>query len=357
VYFATAGDDQIDADDDPAVLLKYAEASRITSMIPSDEKWGVFRHSAVYCQQLVNVKSLTAMESEISIPKPRLISSETKQSRGDDETNPAYGKASQLSKEATWSPFKRTCAAMKLCFIRNMSAHIERTSSVFLPKEWGGLGLLGPRPSLLISSLPEGHITLIRNRENGCNQSSQILSRWSSSRNFQRGIVTDESNIVAESISEFMPQASVQEVTSDLPQNTRFRERIRAARLRGWIPKPEFLRLSVQDDETKNIWDMETIVHRGFASLPWRERSKRMLEAGDQLPGKSGTLPDAPGWKPFNLIMSGAGYQHVTDVWGEGEHEEGELLSETVPCLGQQANPRIFLHYDNHRLLLNATSR
>jgi len=177
-YFATAGDDQIDADDDPTVLLQYAEASQITTMVPSMKKWGIFKLSLVYCQQLLQI-GVAANVGEISVPKPRLLSKEQKGGRGDLDTNPAYGKARQFSSESAWCEFPDLVRKMLFLFLRNMRPYIEYSYQLFLPREWGGLGL--PLGKNITHLLPPWHQSLICAREEGSPRAADLLAGEASS--------------------------------------------------------------------------------------------------------------------------------------------------------------------------------
>jgi len=352
--FATAGDDQIDADDDLEIMKRYAEASKVTTMVPSMEKWGVFQYSTLYCQQLLDVREST----EISVPKPRLLSPETKSSHGDDEINPSFGKASQLSKEMSWSPYKDLCNSMTLMFLRNMRRFIEYKPEIFIPKEWGGLGLTGPKASLVASMLPLPHRNLILHREQGSEKAGKILARWSTSRNFSRGISIEDDDEPLGELFEYLPQASIHDVTDNMPVETRFRERLKQAKREGWIPVHDLLRAIHESRAYASIWDHRNEkISRGYKSLPWGVRTKRMHAASLDLPILDGIFPQGPRWQECTVILvEGVGFQFSTEFAGE---EEGEIVErmEILPGVGSHAQPRLFLHYDNHRLLTNATSR
>jgi hypothetical protein len=355
-HFATAGDDQIDASDELDILKGYATASKITTMVPSIDKWGVFKYSLLYCQQLLDIRK-TADNGELSIPKPRLLSPETKSGRGDMETNPAYGKAKQFAKEYSWSDFTNVKIPMIALFLRNMHTFIESGPQLFLPFEWGGLGLPGVEPSLVAERLPLWHQQLITAREKDNYDAKKILARWSTSRNFTRGLELTDDSIYRELIEEFLPTATMDQIDPFVPIGTRYRDKLKAAEREGWYPIDDILRKISDSQRYSSFWELETKVSRGYASLPWEERSNRMREASSQLLLNDVEIPIKPKWLYGKLVQTDIGVLHTTEGTGFGDSEEGELRHNVVSLIGTHASPRIFLHYDNSRLILNATSR
>jgi len=356
-YFATAGDDQIDADDNPDILLHYAEASQITTMVPSMKKWGIFKHSLVYCQQLLHIET-TANQGEISVPKPRLLSKEQKGGRGDLDTNPAYGKARQFLSESAWCEFPDLVGKMLFLFLRNMRPFIEYSNQLFLPREWGGLGL--PLGKNITHLLPPWHQSLIRAREEGLPEAGDLLSRWSTARNFKRGIVEfDGADSIYLELLEFVPQATLDQLDLNVPPTARYQERLKAAGKEGWIPIRDLLSKVKESQTYASMWQLDTEVDRGFKSLSWKERNRRMEEAAMSLtlPPPTPTL-GLPSWKPVVLVLAeGLGYLVVSEDVEDGEIPEFPRATSIQPIMGSMAGPRLFLHYDNNRLILNAISR
>lgn len=78
--------------------------------MPSEEKWGIFKTGAPFCEQAIcrgrfDIKQLYKKpEPLLDFPKMRLLSRETKETFavGDSDTNPAIGKAFQLSRMLSW---------------------------------------------------------------------------------------------------------------------------------------------------------------------------------------------------------------------------------------------------------------
>lgn len=358
--FATAGDDQIDAADSAEQLIKYAEASKITTMVPSEEKWGIMTHFAVYCQQLLDIHIGDPKKGEIPVPKPRLLSSETKTGRGDNDTNPSYGKASQFAKECEWSPFVEIKQAMTLMFLRNMRPFIEERPEVFLPREWGGLGLPGVEPSKIVPLLPEWHQKLIAHRESGDYGASKILAAWSSPKLLSRGLQDEPGESpYLETIEFYFETADIQHLGIAFPPDLRYREKLKIAKDNGWLPIDEVLETISSSHLYANIWDMKTRAERGFSSLSWEERARRMELASLKFsPLALSQIPEKPRWQPGKLVqILGLGALYELSEFECPDLEEGEVRNTVVPILGKTAQPRVFLHYDNHRLLLNATTK
>jgi hypothetical protein len=359
--FATAGDDQIDASDTLERLLAYSHASKITTMVPSVEKWGIFKGFALYCQQMLSIRRHGTRDfKEIPVPKPRLLSPETKAGRGDHEVNPSFGKIRQFEREAQWASFPDIVVRMRLMFLRNMRDFIEFTPELFVPREWGGLGMGGFPPSASVYLLPSFHQNLILWMESGNERCREILAAWSSERNFLRGGSikrNDElTNEVFSLVEEYCPTADVNQVTSHLPDGTRYRERLKAAKIDGWIPIKEARELYSTSQTYANLWDFNFEISRGFKSLSWKERRKRLERdaSGENLQRMFGPLPAKPCWIPTKLVMLYAGYLQYYE--GSEGQEDGEVRAEVLPGLGSTASPRLFLHYSNYRLILNSTS-
>jgi hypothetical protein len=359
--FATAGDDQIDADNNLNELIRYAEASKVTTMVPSESKWGIFRYSTMYCQQLLDVQVTDPKSGEIPVPKPRLLSAETKSGRGDTDTNPAYGKASQFAKEWGWCEFEGLKFSMILMFLRNLRKHIELRPEVFLSREWGGLGLPGIPQQSLYRLLPDWHQSLIAHRELGNDHAKKVLANWSTPLIMSRGLQIADVDIYRESITEYTPTATIDQIELQLPDHTRYREKLKAARLQGWLPVDDVVN-TIRDSHTyANIWDVKAPTDRGFSTVSWGKRSSVLKGISEKYPMMAlKEAPGSPSWQPgkLALVLGTFGISEITELDAEiYELEEGELKPCLCPMFGPSASPRLFLHYDNARLILNATSQ
>lgn len=357
-YFATAGDDQIDASDSPETLLRYAEASRITTMKPSLDKWGVMSHAAIYCQTGIVPGELRS-RAELRIPKVRLLSPEQKTGRGDHDTNPAYGKAAQLGKEASWCESSTLLKSMIVLFLRNMSQYIDYGHELFTPREWGGLGLPGLKIQEFWDQIPEWKQNAIRQREEGCYKTRQILARWATSRNFERGITSQtEAAEAYYDLLSFLPQVTdYRHVLSDVPEGTRYREVCKMMKTAGWEPQRDVVNKILAAQVYQSFWTPTAIrPDRGFKTLSWKTRSKRICEAYTpiRVQTKEDFRPTEPKWfaEPWVLVHE-IGFQFSSEVQ-TSTHEAGEV--HTVPLMGRAMNgPRVFLHYSNSRLLRHAS--
>jgi hypothetical protein len=361
VYFATAGDDQIDAGDRSEPLLRYAEAARITTMIPSKEKWGVFKYAVRYCQAVLLPNSQVS-HAEVAVPKVRLLSPETKQRRGDDDTNPAYGKAKALATECSWSEFPDLCKCMVYLFLRNMSQYIEYSHELFTPREWGGLGLPYVPISALWARIPEWKRCAISQRENGCPLTRRLLSRWSNSVNFQRGIDLSEDNAYNtyyELILNWVPTVNrPEQIPLEMPEGSRYRDIVREMAHHGWTPISDLVTRILASQRYQSFWDPgQAKPDRGYKSLPWSERTKRIREAFLAVQTLTDPPPEppceAPMWHPEDFALcEGTLYLHRNESNRvDVEVEDGEIPEELLPLVGPGlAGPRVFLHFSNERL-------
>jgi hypothetical protein len=357
-HYATAGDDQIDASDDPKMLLRYADASRITTMKPSLEKWGIMQYCANYCQSLVQVGGLVGL-SEIAGPKTRLLSPETKQGRGDHDVNPAYGKAYQFAREASWSICPDIVQSMLILFLQNMNQYISYSHELFTPCEWGGLGLPGLSLSALWPLIPEWKQCAIQQREQGCFLTRRLLARWSKSQNFERGIVLEQDSAeeaYTDLVMRMLPTEHDYRNITDIPAGTRFREvRERLDHL-GWMSVSGLVQKVLASQRYQEFWQLESRPDRGYKTVPWIVRNSRLARAYEKVRTVAqppSDPPKEPNWYPETWVYVGGTYNLESEVpYGE----PGEITVTEVPLLGKGINgPRVFLHYSNDRLARNAS--
>lgn len=358
--FATAGDDQIDGSDDAKLLMHYAEASRITSMKPSVDKWGVFSLRTLYCQQLL-LCGEAIDRAEIAVPKVRLLSTEQKTGKGDDDVNPAFGKAKQFHNEARYAEFPSLTRSMVFIFLRNMHQYIEYRPETFLPREWGGLGLPGISMKSLWSRLTDERKCIIQQREENCGLSSKILARWSSSKNFERGIILEDHSAeitYEELIRSFAP--GVYDIPSDvkIPEKAGFREVERLMNKAGWHRLDEIVSKIISSSQYQQYWRPGSKPDRGYSNLSWSTRDARLSQAYEKI--RTIQVPrvepyENPRFSPAYWVFAEAVYPLTTEHAITEDSEPGEVHERNVPILGPGlSGPRVFLHYSNHRLTRHA---
>jgi hypothetical protein len=329
-------------------------------MVPSSDKWGIFKYSCLYCQQLLDIEEKEPGKSEIPVPKPRLLSPETKSGRGDEDTNPAYGKARQFARETQWAEFVEINQCMVLLFLRNMRMFIEQRPEVFVPREWGGLGLPGIPPKCIYRMLPPWHQQLVTHREMGSSVARRLLSNWATPRIMHRGFAEADVSPYEDLLLEFLPTASVNDLGIDFPPKLRHREKLKMAKKQGWIPLTDVMFTMSESTTYADIWDVKAVSSRGFSTVPWIDRTERLKAVSDGLPGLLlREAPDGPSWQPGPLVLvhNAFGIFESESESSQEEYEEGELRQLVFPFLGSFCSPRVFLHYDNNRLILHATSR
>jgi len=369
LYFATAGDDQIDASDNLDVLTKYAEASRITTMVPSEDKWGIFENHFVYCQQMCKTDTKIGYDSEIQIPKPRLISPEAKLGRGDEDTNPIFGKVREFSNTWRWVPpeYNDLKYAMLWRLLRNMHHLMERRPEAFVPPQWGGLGLPVDNPKVYTEKLPIWHRHLISEREQGNMVAKSILANWGDKTVSSRGAEHSVPTIFLEEFPLLFDFKTIEELElilnfSEAERKLNYPSRKKLAWKQQWITEGEALQKIMQSQTYSNMWELETRITRGYKNLTWAQRASRMFR--DYCQEIQGPLPseeeigrfitDKPGWVSERFIFAGTkvpymGRLNPTDP--SEDHIGPEDLHEVL-VIGSHASPRVFLHYRNEELII-----
>jgi hypothetical protein len=350
-YFATAGDDQIDADDNPTELLNYAEASRITSMIPSTDKWAIMTKAVIYCQELILVGE-TRNRAKVDVPKLRLCSPEQKQKLGDDDTNPSYGKAREIRTIANWiirdDPDNQGILAHFVArFLRNMCRYIEYKPELFLPMEWGGLGLPLVGSHVLWPRLPDWKKSLILEREAGEPAADRILRQWGQPVILDRGRDSDGEALAYDaymSLLDCVPTIQTQELREKFPEETTFPALKSLARSHGIMTKEDIVDTVIKSQAYQQFWNPKTEITRGFKSVSWDTRDQRLkrqfsecfeIRTDLQMPVGS------PAWKPAEFVDTRAEWPLETESDGVKQ----------VPLMGQvQIGPRLFTHQSNMRL-------
>jgi len=289
---------------------------------------------------------------------------------GDEETNPAYGKAAQFARESVWvtaglRPLARSMIAL---FLRNMHLYLERRSEIFLPREWGGLGLPGVKANILFPLLPEWHQKLITARERGDMTACRALGAWSTSEITKRGFMEEPRDDLLEIISEYLPTVHIEQLELPVPSHARYRDRLKAAKLEGWVPLEPIMGQIRASSAYESVWDATRKPSRGFKTLSWAKRSAILEKVSQRYVSETVIeIPSSPSWQPGPLVLlDGVGGVYEVDSETVVQHsfgedcsalEDGENVKLLVPIIGTMAAPRVFLHYDNNRLILNVNSR
>jgi len=204
--FQSAGDDQVCVGP-PAFLNRFQGGAVQLSLIPSKEKWGVFKFAAGFCEQVIRVGDFPPKPEEsataalVDMIKVRLLSPARKFSphETDQDTNPAYGKSKQLVQMIGFSNLEPALVQLiEWNFIRNMYKYVPKNFLMSLPQEWGGLGI----GTCNIKNLPLNFQRLIRIREtaNLDNQdliihqikADQVLRSWNRLYISERGVSLDD---------------------------------------------------------------------------------------------------------------------------------------------------------------------
>jgi hypothetical protein len=168
-----------------------------------------------------------------------------------------------------------------------------------------------------------------------------------------------DTDAYTELLTEFLPTATIGQLDLQLPPRSRYREKLKVARDEGWIPLDDVLNAVKESQVYENIWDLSTQTDRGYSSVSWLKRSERMEKISEKFsPLSLLKIPESPSWQPGLLAMVhgqfGLFEMNVSECL---DLEEGEIRHKVFPLMGTFASPRVFLHYDNDRLILNATSR
>jgi hypothetical protein len=353
-HFATSGDDQIDADDDPEQLLGYAEAARVTSMRPSFDKWGIYRYAAVYCQEGLIINE-PANLAKIDFPKLRLLSKEQKQGKGDEDTNPSFGKAREIRSTCRHVPTDMETTHLLRDyigrFLRNFSKYIEMRPELFLPIEWGGLGLPGVPYATIWPLLSEWKRSLILEREDGSMAADRILSSWGRPLLMERGL--SEEDLAAREAYRELLLSSVWTITTDelrgrFPDGTSFPQMVSLSRRQGILNLEEVIDKIVKSQSYQDFWNPDfKEVSRGFQTYDWSKRDVRLRKAFSDnfvIRERLEPCPEGPKWSPAVFVNTTTEYFLQCDDASGSESGWLPLLGEAEP------GPRVFLHLRNERL-------
>jgi hypothetical protein len=371
VCFNTAGDDQIDANGSLPILLGYANATRLTSLVPGT--WGISRRFSKYCEELLipgkrlrrtiedGSEVLDLTQGKIDAVKPRLASPEQKSGKGDASTNPTYGKARDIASAAEWATFPFITNKLMVLFLRNMKGYLSATSSLWLPREWGGLGLPMIRYAELWPHLSPERKALVLKREEGDTVCSNRLALWATTASM-RGLETEKSD--AFQTYTFLLENSVElhtvaelvalGVIEDIPHERHISKKKKLKEL-GFKPLNDVVSDIIKASEWQSYWDPKMPVGRGFKPHdPMSKRDERLDSLAAELCGEqavsdalSAPFPGPPRWVEGKLINVKDLFLH--EVWNE---ETQQHDAEMLPLVGRlDAGPRVFLHLKNGELL------
>jgi hypothetical protein len=155
--FSTAGDDIIDQAEDKRVLEAYMPVTRFFRMAPSLSKWAIRQKAVRYCTQMIlcNEPFNSALLDTIRM---RLLSRHSKvgAGKGDEDTNPVWGRAKLLYKESEWLQDTLLKQNATRLFIHNMGELLEVDYKLYMPDWLGGLNL-GVDPDTVWPLLPGWH--------------------------------------------------------------------------------------------------------------------------------------------------------------------------------------------------------
>jgi len=171
----------------------------------------------------------------------------------------------------------------------------------------------------------------------------------------RRGILEQsETANQLDEILEYLPQAELEMIEEAGDSSLRYRERLKKAKDKGWVPKRDLTQSIVSSQMCESLWDFNTTPNRGFSAVSWLKRTKRMKELSRDLPSPTiKDIPDSPTWKPGQFVMiDGFSIMEYDD-----KDAEGGTRRALEPLVGAMCAPQLFLHYDNDRLILNAGSR
>ncbi|UHK03134.1 MAG: RNA-dependent RNA polymerase [Sanya eysarcoris guttigerus narnavirus 1] len=305
-FFSTAGDDIIDAYPTRERAHHFRKACRDLSLVPNQEKWGIYRTIVPYCTRYLLVSgSFYSIDNErddgrnhddsalIDIVNPRLLSQERKTGKGDEDTNPAYGKAFELAKYCNWLRPHYPELKLRLiqAFCRAHKYLIGIGPQSVLPRAWGGLGLPG-NVEAAFRLLPKWHQELIIMREKYHDSDAcAALSSWSNPSATLRGLISKTRERSYRSspwytiVSNYAEGKSYNIACSEVLRNNPHLQATQRRRLKtdvlrkhGYITLEDVIR-SLEDSQTWiDTWLCQRRPSRGFANKrSWADRN-RILE-------------------------------------------------------------------------------
>jgi len=204
--FSLAGDDLVNIDS-LDVNLRFIETVPEYGLLPSDEKWGIYKLFGKFCEMLCITSDggelgyPTSMYEGVFVdtPKMRLASSETKFTRGDNDRIPFWGKSRDLAKqrshltsygrvERNFEPYAGMYQLWHYGLLQSSIRHIGQAGAMhwsnFIPIPLGGRGFqINDLDTFLVDYVPNWFIDaisviLMKEGEDGFDLNTfQVVSR------------------------------------------------------------------------------------------------------------------------------------------------------------------------------------
>jgi len=274
------------------LLQRHRQAALDYKVVPSADKWGVYKYCGLFCEQLaslggefvLNPSSVKQSFKIDSIPA-RLFSSETKLTTGDEDTNPIFGKISSLSKSISWMAL----SVRQLCLLRSIINYTFRDygdykSILGLPVHLGGLGF--PIPHLMsFREVPPKIKAYCRAAWLciGTTKSKNIcraLRSISRPLLYERGDpIIEEDNALNDLLLEFLPCYPLDTIIAteelDLGPNPRYWDKVKAVNAIGYINISAIL----NHGTFRPYWERNMLhIRKGWQTAPLAKRIGRIIK-------------------------------------------------------------------------------
>jgi len=299
--FSNAGDDVIDIGK-VDTMKRYRRMAEILRMKPSPDKWDVYLVGGPYCECMLRLHSNWAANATedtaafIDSIRVRLLSCESKPTKGDETRNPVFGKAHQFSKEIRWVPdyYPNLRLRAVTLFQWNFSYYLRGEEgkvvyNTYLPRWAGGLGLPLPPDKIqdFVQNVPTWHVNaisqVIRNPDPAVRRRyARLLSSWGSSVISTRGFESFEGdNPLVETLAEFLPIVNLEQalacIEGDQSQITRYWDKLQLAFKNQYIDL-DSLQLNLPD-----LWFEEVKTIRGWPNRTFEERNRLIQSVTEPL--------------------------------------------------------------------------
>jgi len=301
--FAAAGDDILDeasTDEGRMRLSLYPPIIQEVGLTPSQDKTDMYTRGGIYCEGVVLVRDQDKYPTDpskfnletalVETLKVRLLTPETKPQKGDEEINPIFGKCYQLAARLRWLPPNQAWLRDRCLwlFTRNHRDYIRSSGRIvynlLLPTQLGGLGFT---PSSLEESkvvydlMPLWHKRALgfiaMNPQN--ERPSRVLSNWSSSRLFERGMDFQDikDNPIYELLDDFGLLESFESLYArlsinldpEISRSTRYKEKHELILRSGYVD----ITRSLRSWNNSTIWDPLSVISRGWPMRSFESRN------------------------------------------------------------------------------------